>query len=312
MTSVCTEKKTLLRAVELAMLKEFMVEELTKLLEAKDEEISHHDEEIARRDKEITRLKNGWTACSWDVKNTTRDMGLLQEKRDITEGELTILKNSEKDWIGRALKLKFIFDEIKKIGALPNDHAEWVEPMVEDIKFPEVSIGIMDVFIPTAQTDNTDYVDEDEGEWEEEWEDEDEEVRNFTQCSTCGECREEGQELFCDCGWRGLTHVHVVYRNGARETMINIINDNPLAILEKSVKTIQKAWKNYQRVPSPQRQLRLALRRVLAVSETLDSAPTRCRLMSQMKWVQLHPWRSNQEYCATKIQRVWRGYSVRK
>ena len=90
----------------------------------------------------------------------------IQEDLDITEGELSIVQKSEKEWIGRTLKLKFILDNIKRVEALPKDYAEVFDPMVEQIDIPEVSIAIRDEFIPTAQTDNIDWTDEEEEEEE--------------------------------------------------------------------------------------------------------------------------------------------------
>ena len=63
----------------------------------------------------------------------------IQDDLEITKEELTISQKSEKEWIGRALKLKFIFDQMKKIEALPEDHSEWVDPMVKQVDIPEVS-----------------------------------------------------------------------------------------------------------------------------------------------------------------------------
>ena len=80
------------------------------------------------------------------------DIDDLHNNLDITEGELSIYQKSEKGWIGRALKLKYLLSEIKRIGALPADHAEWVYPLVDDLDFPEVSIDLRDEFIPTVQT----------------------------------------------------------------------------------------------------------------------------------------------------------------
>jgi len=40
-------------------------------------------------------------------------------------------------WIGRCLKLDFIFKKMRQIGALPEDHGAWVWDMVEDIEFPD-------------------------------------------------------------------------------------------------------------------------------------------------------------------------------
>ena len=40
-------------------------------------------------------------------------------------------------WMGRCLKLDFIFKKMQQIGALPEDHGAWVWDMVEDIEFPD-------------------------------------------------------------------------------------------------------------------------------------------------------------------------------
>jgi len=40
-------------------------------------------------------------------------------------------------WMGRCLKLDFIFKKMKQIGAIPEDHGAWVWDMVEDIEFPD-------------------------------------------------------------------------------------------------------------------------------------------------------------------------------
>ena len=39
-------------------------------------------------------------------------------------------------WIGRCLKLDFIFKKMRQIGALSEDHGAWVWDMVDDIEFP--------------------------------------------------------------------------------------------------------------------------------------------------------------------------------
>jgi len=46
-------------------------------------------------------------------------------------------RNDPEVWMGRCLKLDFIFKKIKQIGALPEDHGAWVWDMVEDIEFPD-------------------------------------------------------------------------------------------------------------------------------------------------------------------------------
>ncbi len=54
------------------------------------------------------------------------------------------------------LKMKFIFDEIKKIGALPEDHREWIDPLIEDIKIPEVSQELKERILPSNEYDPQD------------------------------------------------------------------------------------------------------------------------------------------------------------
>ena len=120
---------------------------------------------------EINKLKDNFNLMSTTFGETVEfqanQIANIENDLEVTEEELTILQNSEKDWIGRTLKLKFILDEIRKIGALPEDHAEWVYPMIEDIEIPEVPINVKDLFVPTTQTDNIDWTDgggNDEGE----------------------------------------------------------------------------------------------------------------------------------------------------
>ena len=110
--------------------------------------------ELGRKNEEIYNLKKEHSELSETVfDRIQQELGQKNEK-------IKNLKTSKIEWIGVALKLKFIHDEIKKIKALRDGHAEWVEPMVEDISMPDVSIRIKEMFIPTSQTDNTYWTDE--------------------------------------------------------------------------------------------------------------------------------------------------------
>ena len=53
-------------------------------------------------------------------------------------------------WMGRCLKLNFIFKKIKQIGALPEDHGAWVWDMVEDIEFPDSQPESVFLGLPTS------------------------------------------------------------------------------------------------------------------------------------------------------------------
>ena len=123
---------------------------------------------IKEKDDEIETLKKNMMTLSKhfaiDMDNMQSEQESLRDDLNTTEEELGIIQSTQKEWIGRTLKMKFILDEIKKIGALPKDHADWVFPMVDDITIPDVSINIRDEFVPTAQTDNIDWSDdEDDG-----------------------------------------------------------------------------------------------------------------------------------------------------
>ena len=192
--------------------------ELSSVHAAYQKTIEEKDEEIATLKKNIVILSS---LFSDDIDSLNGDIESLQEDLDITEGELDIFQKSEKAWTGRAIKLKFILDEIKKVGALPKDHAEWVEPMVEDVDVPEVSIRIRDEFIPTAQTDNIDWTDEEEDEryfvsGENDYEEVDELVTRMTILSV-----------------------------GADRLMLREYN-YPRAILERSARIIQKYFRGHR------------------------------------------------------------------
>jgi hypothetical protein len=67
------------------------------------------------------------------------------------------LKGEKERWIGHTLKFEYLFKQMKKIGLKQSDD---IFECFEDIEIPEVSIHIRDKFVPTAQTDNIDYDDE--------------------------------------------------------------------------------------------------------------------------------------------------------
>ena len=242
------------------------------------------DKEIARRDEEIETLKKNMiclsTLFSKDIETTHKEIDCLKEDLDITEGELKIFQKSEKEWIGRALQLKFILDEIKKIEALPKDHAEWVDPMVEQVEFPEVSINVKDEFIPTAQTDNIDWADDEEDEEEEE-----EDGHDLIHCTNCGEINDH---LACDCPLsQGIMTRMFPWCDEAQWGSCAAAGGiahypHPRAILEKSAKTIQRYWRGYRtRVVLP----RIAMQDSEDKQDLMRSAKT--------------------------IQRYWRGHSMR-
>jgi hypothetical protein len=138
--------------------------ELSSVHKAYQKTVRDKDEEIETLKKNMITLSSLFSKDidSLTVENASmiEERDSLQEDLDITEGELGIIQVSEKEWIGRTLKLQFILDEILKIGALREDHVDWVAPAVEQVEVPEVSIRIKDEYVPTDQTENIDWTDE--------------------------------------------------------------------------------------------------------------------------------------------------------
>ena len=303
-----------------------------KIFQDQNEKIARDLEDYKDAVRQNYRLKKEIVAlCAVHVE----EVDDIQNDLEITEEELTISQKSEKEWIGRAIKLKFIFDQMKKIGALPEDHAEWVDPMVEDIEIPEVSIAIRDEFVPTAQTDNTDWVSSDEEEYETFYEEGDiigEYLVNETStdlntpvnCSNCGEMTHATSECLMPQGFMSENEPYgstisddptnrEVDEHG---TMMNVFvpriewnatamyNYRPLipdlpAILEKSATTIQKAWRNHQILKKEK------------LDRELDDFMYCRRLFNKWEW-DSDGFHDDYATLATCIQRVWRGHHLRK
>jgi hypothetical protein len=268
------------------------------------------------KDKEIESLQGNLLTMSklaaQDIDSLQKELTDTLDNLKITEEELTIFQKSEKEWIGRTLKLKFIFDQMKKIGALPEDQRETWEPMVEQIDIPEVSINVKDEFVPTAQTDNIDWTDDEESD---SWESEDEgdiigeylenETSAFFHCTNCGEMNNHAT---CDCPMHQVDCLDAPHRSiddgttdnedGSRMNVFvpQIDYSYPRAILEKSATTIQKAWRSHQLLKKEK------------LDRELDDFMYCRRPFNKWEWDAdgLHDDR------AIVIQRVWRGHHLRK
>jgi len=81
------------------------------------------------------------------------------EDIDGIEKELEEIHKEKEKWIGIALKFEYLAKQIKRVGISQSDD---IVDCFDDIEVPEVSIRIRDKFVPTIETDNIDYTD-DEG-----------------------------------------------------------------------------------------------------------------------------------------------------
>lgn len=86
----------------------------------------------------------------------------IETENDQMKQELCSLISSEREWIGRTLKMEFIFKKMIQAGAIQPDHSEWVLPMFEDIDVPHVPISIREEYVPTVLTGVVDDSSDDE------------------------------------------------------------------------------------------------------------------------------------------------------
>ena len=119
--------------------------------------------------KEAHRFKSLYNKQEKELKSLRNTINCMDDELDQKESLVEDLKdqiysieNSEEEWIGRTLKFQYLSQQIKRIGL---NQSEDIIDCFDDIEVPEVPISIRDKFIPTLETDNTEYVnseDEDE------------------------------------------------------------------------------------------------------------------------------------------------------
>ena len=105
--------------------------------------------------------KKEWDEEKKGLDETVADLqALLAVSRESNRVLERDAENSNEEWIGSTLKLKFILDEIKKLGILPEDHAEWIQPMVEDIEIPDIPHRVRMRFLPCYEDAHMEFVSE--------------------------------------------------------------------------------------------------------------------------------------------------------
>ncbi len=134
-------------------------------LAEKDKRITENNSDIENYRERISDMKfncDHFKSVIYDLEDksqkltdqlaTVREVSIsFRHERDTLRERLSLIQESphDEEWIGRTLKLRYLFDQIKKLGVLPDDHAEWILPMVEDMEIPEVSRRIRDRFLPS-------------------------------------------------------------------------------------------------------------------------------------------------------------------
>ena len=116
---------------------------------AYEESKSLREREATRYKEEIQVLDGRLERSETRLVQSDRRQQELQNEIHFLKREIREMPKADERWIVRTLKFKFLLNEIQKIGALPEDHAEWVFPMVEDIEIPEVSREIRNKVFPS-------------------------------------------------------------------------------------------------------------------------------------------------------------------
>lgn len=296
---------------------------------------------IKIRDAEIVALKGELAAerkrseeLSYDLKETveawsaqteeeTVAKGDLEHDLDITEGELSLYQKSEKEWIGRALKLKYLLSEIKKIGALREDHAAWVFPLVDDLDFPEVSISLRDEFIPTAQTDNTDWSDEEEDGSEEDGEEEEEEVTDIvgSWISPSEGVAFATRALENETELRDESGQIIGYQHHSEAADPSLSDETSDLSLSDETSDLDDSDDDIIGVPnsaicilhSHLRQAKVIAAKKIQTAWKQFMVRKRIKLDADLDEYMTEPWPplTVEEYCATQIQSAWRGFITR-
>jgi len=104
----------------------------------------------------LRRAKRGYD----DLVSDYRERGVvLENHRQETTRLREVINNlnqlgprdQTEAWIGRTLRLKFIIDEMEKVGAIRLPDHDWAIDMVKDVEIPQVSSEIKNRFLPSYQ-----------------------------------------------------------------------------------------------------------------------------------------------------------------
>jgi len=161
-----------LKDIHKNMINEYQVEEV--------ERYSVHEIDTLREEikaihqtykKEINKLEIGYENLrKLNIENIQKlienrvDMENLNEDNKLLILKCSLLINSREEWIGRTLKLQFLFKEIEKIGLKQSD---LIFESYKDVDIPdsEVPLSLKERFIPTILTNSVeDIYDEDPNE----------------------------------------------------------------------------------------------------------------------------------------------------
>lgn len=215
---------------------------LVDLQDECDKNISTWVENNRKLEAEIVKLKED-VECGRDTYNSLNDRyrSVLAEVR-----ELRNTSHVNEEWIGRSLKLKWIFDEMLKVGAVKLPDHEWATDMVHELEFPtgsgnsvfcEVSRNIRETYLPSVQDAHMEWVDE---------EDENELIRRLSEEAT-DFTNSVGNNIFASLETdreNTINHIITIQKHiRGYLARLKISKKDPSAII------IQKYWRRFYTSP---------------------------------------------------------------
>jgi len=96
-----------------------------------------------------------------EIKRNQEEIDKMNDDNKYLILKCSLLINSREEWIGRALKLQFLFKEIEKVGL---KQSEIIFDAYKDVDIPdsEVPLALRERFIPTILTNSVEDEDEED------------------------------------------------------------------------------------------------------------------------------------------------------
>lgn len=119
------------------------------------QELDSSRSSLRRINRNYDSMVDDYRARGVSVENYRRENSRLRET--INNIERRVSSQGNEEWIGRTLRLKFIIDEMKKVGAIRLPDHDWAVDMVTDVEIPEVSSEIKNRYLPSYQDGHMEF-----------------------------------------------------------------------------------------------------------------------------------------------------------
>ena len=142
-------RTTLERSSRLENIIERNTKEYALVIEKMSQELDNSRSQNRLTNRRYDDLVNDYRERGNHVENYRRENTRLRE----TINNLNQLGSGREneEWIGRTLRLKYIIDEMEKVGAIRLPDHDWAIDMVKDVEIPAVSSEIRNRFLPSYQ-----------------------------------------------------------------------------------------------------------------------------------------------------------------